>query len=609
MYGFVITTAGEAMLARAAAGEALILDAVMVGRGVVESVAAAKALNTLIDPVAAATSTAPAVSGNQISMTVEYRNDLNGGLEAGFALSEFGISAHVGDDPAALLYYGSLGDSPQPVKAISEGLDIHRFPVAIAVTGEVSVTLEYPTEGFLTEEDLNEHDTSIFSHKDIRKAIQTAQDTADSALEAITYLTNTIEVIPNQAGSLVYNGAAQSPSWNSYDEKSMTIGGTTSATNAGTYQAIFTPKEGYHWSDGSTSAKTVSWTIGKATGTLSISKTSITLNTSTPSTTFTIGGNHDGTITVTSNNTGVVSVSRSGDTVTVNNVGQANGSATITVSCTAGTNYTAPGNKTCTVTAEFGPKASTSPVSGVSYSNGLSGLSESKINQIAKAISDNNQITEKTSVVYVDEDSSNLHRKITIGDIVKVNEVSFNIIGFNHDDLYSANAYGKSTATGKAGFTFQRIYLYSTAASIDQNLASEASWANCLMRTSQMKAMKDQELSSEWRSVAKTVKKKYSQSPPVSSTTILTANDTCFLLSIVEVFGTEQGSVPGEGTQYAYYRAGNPAAKENEQARAESQWTRSRCAGYATYMGISNYGYVFNQTVDQSFRQAFAFCV
>ena len=140
MYGFVITTAGEAMLARAAAGEKLVLDAVMVGRGVVESAAAAKGLSALIDPVAAATSTAPAVSGNQISVTVEYRNDLNGGLEAGFALSEFGISAHV----------------PQPVKPISEGLDVHRFPVAIAVTGEVSVTMEYPAGGFLTKADLGD---------------------------------------------------------------------------------------------------------------------------------------------------------------------------------------------------------------------------------------------------------------------------------------------------------------------------------------------------------------------------------------------------------------------------------------------------------------------
>ena len=616
MYGFVITTAGEAMLARAAAGEALVLDAVMVGRGVVESAAAAKALNTLIDPVAAATSTAPAVSGNQISMTVEYRNDLNGGVEAGFALSEFGISAHVGDDPAALLYYGSLGDAPQPVKPASEGLDVHRFPVAIAVTGEVSVTLGFPTEGFLTEEDLNEHDTSIFSHKDIRKAIQTAQGTADSALEAITYLTNTIEVIPNQAGSLVYNGAAQSPSWNSYDEKSMTIGGTTSATNAGTYQATFTPKEGYHWSDGSTSAKTVSWTIGKATGTLTISKTSIALNTSTPSTTFTIGGNHDGTITVTSNNTGVVSVSRSGDTVTVNNVGQANGSATITVSCTAGTNYTAPGNKTCTVTAEFGPEVSTSPKSGVSYAIGLSGImNASKVNQIAKAISDNSQITSQTSVIYVDEESSNIHRKISVGDSLilsmpQMPTAMFDIIGFNHDDLYNANAYGSRTATSKAGFTFQLHYLYPISASMDQSLASETSWENCGMRTSQMYDMKNNQLPSEWRSVAKTVKKKYSESPPVSSTKILTANDTCFLLSTVEVFGTAGQSVPGEGTQYAYYKAGNPCYKSQSLDKvAENQWTRSRRSGSATYMGISNYGTSFSQTVDQSFRQAFAFCV
>ena len=156
MYGFVITTAGEAMLARAAAGETLALDAVTVGRGVVESAAAAKGLSALVVPVAAANSTAPAVAGNQISMTVEYRNDLNGGLETGFALSEFGISAHVGDDPAALLYYGSLGDTPQPVKPTSEGLAVHRFPVAIAVTGEVSVALEYPAGGFLTQEDLGD---------------------------------------------------------------------------------------------------------------------------------------------------------------------------------------------------------------------------------------------------------------------------------------------------------------------------------------------------------------------------------------------------------------------------------------------------------------------
>ena len=158
MYGFVITTAGEAMLARAAAGETLVLDGASVGKGVAQSAAAAKALTALIDPVAEATTSSPAVAGQQISITVEYRNDMSGGLETGFALSEFGITAHVGDDPSGLLYYGSLGDAPQTVKPIGQGMDAHRFPVAIAVTGEVSVTLDYPAGGFVTWDELGDLD-------------------------------------------------------------------------------------------------------------------------------------------------------------------------------------------------------------------------------------------------------------------------------------------------------------------------------------------------------------------------------------------------------------------------------------------------------------------
>lgn len=158
MYGFVITTAGEAMLARAAAGETLVLDGASVGKGVVLSAADAKALTALIDPVAEATTSSPAVAGQQISITVEYRNDMDGGLETSFALSEFGITAHVGDDPSGLLYYGSLGDAPQTVKPIDQGLDAHRFPVAIAVTGEVTVTMDYPAGGFVTWDELGDLD-------------------------------------------------------------------------------------------------------------------------------------------------------------------------------------------------------------------------------------------------------------------------------------------------------------------------------------------------------------------------------------------------------------------------------------------------------------------
>ena len=167
MQGFVITTAGETMLARAAAGEALTITGTAVGQGVVQSAAAAKALTALIDQVAAATSSTPAVSGGQMSMIVEYRNDMNGGLESGFALSEFGIFASVGDDPPALLYYASLGDSPSQVQPESAGLDVHRFPVAVAVSGDITVNLTYPGGAFLTESALNTHNLSTSAHPDL----------------------------------------------------------------------------------------------------------------------------------------------------------------------------------------------------------------------------------------------------------------------------------------------------------------------------------------------------------------------------------------------------------------------------------------------------------
>ena len=156
MYGFIIPTAGEGLLARASAGEGLTLTEVWVGKGAVESAGAAKALTALLDPVAKATSTTPAVAGGQISMLVEYRNDMGGGLEEGFTLSEFGVMAKVGDDAPTLLYYAALGDRAQPVPPIAEGLDVHRFPVAIGVTGEVEVSLEYPAGVWVTHEELEE---------------------------------------------------------------------------------------------------------------------------------------------------------------------------------------------------------------------------------------------------------------------------------------------------------------------------------------------------------------------------------------------------------------------------------------------------------------------
>ena len=76
----------------------------------------------------------------------------------------------------------------------------------------------------------------------------------------------TIANVPAQSGTLTYNKSSQSPSWSNYNTTYMTIGGTTSGTNAGNYTASFTPKTDYRWSDGTTTAKSVVWSIGKRKG-------------------------------------------------------------------------------------------------------------------------------------------------------------------------------------------------------------------------------------------------------------------------------------------------------------------------------------------------------
>ena len=111
------------------------------------------------------------------------------------------------------------------------------------------------------EESANSANTAA---NEAKTAANNAQKAANDALEAVTKLTSVINSVPTQAGILTYTGAAQSPSWNGYDTEKLTIGGTTSGTNAGNYVATFTPKEGYEWADGTKTAKSVTWTISKA---------------------------------------------------------------------------------------------------------------------------------------------------------------------------------------------------------------------------------------------------------------------------------------------------------------------------------------------------------
>jgi len=155
--------------------------------------------------------------------------------------------------------------------------------------------------------------------------------------------------------SKTYTGSAQSPTISSFSATEVTQGGTESATNAGTYTVTWslTSTTNYKWSDNTTAAKSDTWTIAKAAGYLSLSKSTVSLNTSQLTDTVTVTRSGDGAISATSSDTSIATVSVSGTTVTVTAV--ANGSATVTVSVAAGTNYLAPSNATVSVACQLIP--------------------------------------------------------------------------------------------------------------------------------------------------------------------------------------------------------------------------------------------------------------
>lgn len=425
----------------------------------------------------------------------------------------------------------------------------------------------------------------------------------------------TVNNIPSQSGTLTYNGNSQSPSWSNYNTSQLTLGGTTSGTNAGSYNATFTPKTDYRWSDGTTTAKTVAWSIAKAAGSLTVSPTAITLNASTKTATITVTRTGTGKISASSDATGIATISPASSTATgsvtftVSSVNDTTGSAIITFSVAADTNYKAPSNKTVAITASFKPTASTTATSGVTYTDGIADLDAETVSLFGEAISNNSAITNTTSTVYIDFGS--VHRKIDIGDQVTLalngTNYTFDIIGFNHDALTTAAAYGANTATGKAGMTLQMHDLFATTYTMNSSNTNSGGWKSSAMRTSTMATMKGY-LPSAWQSIIKPVDKASGTGGGSSSGTE-TVSDSCFLLAEIEIFGSTTYSVSGEGSQYAYYKAGNSKIK-NKSGSAISWWERSpRSGGSDRFCGVDSTGGAAYGYANSSRGVAFGFCV
>ena len=156
---------------------------------------------------------------------------------------------------------------------------------------------------------------------------------------------------------------------------------------------------------------------------------------------------------------------------------------------------------------EASATASTTPKSGVTYTNGISDLTPDILSKFAAAISNNPNITYDTATVYCDLTS--YHRKITVGDTVPISMDDrvhdFRVLAFNTEKLTSASAYGSTTYTGMAGIVFGMDDVYDHAYQMKPDTEDQyVAYADLYMNTTVLPLMK-QKLPTIWSDKIKAV--------------------------------------------------------------------------------------------------------
>lgn len=368
--------------------------------------------------------------------------------------------------------------------------------------------------------------------------------------------------VPAQSGMLTYTGSAQSPQWSNYDSNKLTIGGTSTATNAGSYAATFTPKANYQWSDGSTSAKSVTWAIGKAAGSLTLAKSSVTLNISSLTESVAVTRAGDGVISATSSNTATARVEVSGTSVKI--TGLKAGTAKITVKVAAGTNHTAPSDKTINVTVSL---------PDTSLANNTP--------DIIAAAAKSGQAANYWSV----GDKVGIAVNGSFGGLSYNNTVYAFILGFNHNSsVEGGNSIHFQFGKTAAGVDIAFVNSYgstSTGFCMNTSNTNSGGWNNSYMRKTICPAFLAA-LPKAWQNIIAACTK-YSDNTGGGSNTasyVTATSDKIWLLSEMEVQGTRSYANSAEANyqkQYDYYRNGNSKVKYQHTATTSacSWWLRS----------------------------------
>lgn len=185
-------------------------------------------------------------------------------------------------------------------------------------------------------------------------------------------------------------------------------------------------------------------------------------------------------------------------------------------------------------------------------------------------------------------------------------QVTFVILGFDHDDL---------TSGGKAGMTIGMKNLLATTYRMNATGTNAGGWDESEMRTSTMATLLSQ-LPSDLQGVIKQVNKKATAGS--QSTSITTSADKLWLLAEVEVDGTTSAGYADEGEQYEYWKTvkdGTVAADRikylsNGSGSADNWWLRSPSVhNSSNFRYIASTGSVNNFIANGTRGVSFGFCV
>ncbi len=171
------------------------------------------------------------------------------------------------------------------------------------------------------------------------------------------------------------------------------------------------------------------------------------------------------------------------------------------------------------------------------------------------------------------------------------------IIGKNHDTY--------SDGSGTAPLTFQMHDCYGTGYAMNNTDTNLGGWGSCVMRKTHLPAILAL-MPSKVQAGIKEVSKRTSEGS--QSTVFEVVADKLFLLSEIEVFGSTNYSLSGEGTQYAYYSAGNSKVKSLN-GTANYWWLRSpRSSNATSFCRVNASGSYAQTTANTTCGVAFAFC-